>query len=372
MSANINGVRNYKGLPLATGQSTVYAARDDADILAGLPKPTARYQVNTAGPFSLTTPVYLPCFAQSDLIFTVIGRTITSVTGGLTAIIAGDRIRLRGSTLNDISAAADGCYLVTTAIANTITLDATTPPVADEISAVPITIAKQALHSNNTVLDLNTGLEWLRYGSYSPAKLGAASDGLLLWTATTVTIHAAAANLQMIAGGKGLCTVKVVGHAGEILRYWPGYSYSFTGFANAVNKLPGFRCVSVTVNGLDLDLVMATGNRTCIAEVAGVNGAINLSCNGIFGFANACIAAGVGGYSDWRVMNSFECWGIPNLQTDYPDAAVFPSVPGDTLWTASTSHQNTSAAFRSYGGIAEQFPVTKTNVGFAMLVRGGV
>ncbi len=378
----ISGIEVGRAAMLATGQATVYAARDDADILAGIPKPTARYQVNTTGPFLNTTEVYLPCFAQSGLIFTVIGRTITSVIGGLDVVKAGDRIRIRGSTLNDTSAAADGCYLVTTALANTITLDATTPPAADENSVVPITIAKQALQSNNTVVDLNTSrpdkppVTWLRYGSYIPLKLGAGSDGKLYWTATPVTIHAAAADLQMIAGGKGTAIVRIIGGAGEIKRYWAGYSYSFTGFAQTVNKLPGFRCVSVALGGAllaDLDSTLATGNQTYINEgVPGayINGAINLSCNGIFGFANACIAAGVGGYSDWRVPNWEELVNLykcPNV----PDSIAFPTwtIP---QWTSSTSIPTTSALI-NFGATANVIASdVKTAAYYTMLLRGGV
>ncbi len=360
---------------LATGQVTCYAARDDGDLRAGIPKPTARYQVNTTGPFLNTTHVYLPCFAQNDLIFTVVGRTITSVIGGLDIVKTGDRIRIRGSTLNDTSAAADGCYLVQTGgVANTIVLDATTPPAANENSIVPITIAKQALQSNNTVLDLNTGLLWLRYGTYSPVKLGAASDGRLLWTATAVTIHAANNDLKMTAGGKGLCTVTIINGAGEVLRYWPGYSYSFTAFVNAVNKLPGFRCVSVTVNGLDLDIVMATGNQTCITEAGPINGAINLSCNGIFGFCNAAIAAGVAGYTDWRLPNKFELDGLSDSEapTALPDALAFPSFPeNDLIWTSTTKSTDTTKSFYLYSTTGEVTYNVKTSVYYAILVRGG-
>ncbi len=379
----ISGIEVGRAAMLDPGQVTVFAARDGADIRAGILKGTDRYQVNTTGPFANTTAVYLPCFAQSDLIFTVIGRTITSVIGGLDIVKAGDRIRIRGSTLNDTSAAADGCYLVTTALANTITLDATTPPAADENSVVPITIAKQALQSNNTVVDLNTSrpdkppVTWSRYGSYLPAKLGAGSDGKLYWTATAVSVHAANNDLKVTAGGKGLATFTIIGGAGEILRYWPGYSYSFTVFANAVNKLPGFRCISVTVNGADLDLLMDTGNITVATEAGPINGVINLSCNDIWSFANACIAAGVGGYSDWRVPNVNEESNLIDwsINPPSPNQTAFPSylVLNDYKWSSTTPSNATTSTIAIRVTTSNYLSAQlKTGSAYITLLRGGV
>ena len=358
----IAGVRRYTALDLKTGQTTAFAANDDGDIQAGIAK---LYQVLSAGVNSGTSAVYVPTLARNDIAFVNATSKITAAAG-LDVVKTGDVIRIRGSGLNDTE------FTVTTGgVANEIV---TSVAPTNEAAGAMITIAKQALQSNNCVQDLETGLMWMRYGSDSPAKLGAASNGLLLWTATAVAVHAAAADLQMIAGGKGSATLRIVGGAGEVLVYWPGYTYSFTGFANAVNNLFGFKCVSVTVNGADLDLVMATGNQTCIAEAAGGARAINLSCNDIWSFSNSANQAAVGGYSDWRVINLGEFIGILDysLNTTKPNAATFPSFPASEVFTSTTP-----ASF--VGGALSLIPIgghlyanSKNNAYSTMLIRGGV
>jgi len=353
---------------LRTGQTTAYAARDDGDQQKGIAK---LYQILTAGQFSLTAAVYVPAYAAATISFDAASHEVRDTANGMATFKTNDVIRVRGAGVNDLE--------LTVATGNVAAKAVVTEDITDMAAGAWITIAKQALQSNNAVQDLETGLMWMRYGSYSPAKLGAASDGLLLWTATAVEIHAANNDLEMIAGGKGSCTVKIVGGAGEVLVYWPGYTYSFTAFANAVNKLFGFKCVSVTVNGADLDIVLATGNQTCIAEGAGVNGAINLSCNGIFPFANACNVAGVGGYSDWRVPNIFEQVSLLNvgLAGGYPNTTAFLSIPAvNNMWASSTNkNDSTKGWYQLYTtavGGPLVYSIVKTAQYFTMLVRGGV
>lgn len=374
----INGIEVGRAALLATGQSTVYAGRDDAGIWAGIPKPTARYQVNTTGIWNLTTPVYLPTLARNDIAFVAAGPTITAAAG-LDVVKTGDVIRIRGSGLNETE--------YTVAIGNVANLITLTGPPVDEAAGAWITIAKQALQSNNVVVDLNTSrpdkppVTWLRYGSYSPAKLGAASDGKLLWTATAVSIHAANNDLKVTTGGEGRATYTIIGGFGEVLKYWPGYSYSFTIFAGAAAKLPGYRCISVTVNGADLDILMDTGNQTVATEAGPINGVINLSCNGIFSFANACIQAQVGGYSDWRVANAFELMSLGKLESaTVPfDSTAFPSQPNTYgIWTSSTQKSDTTkASYLATSTAGRIFMGTnQKGVGggemFVMLLRGGV
>jgi len=355
--------------PLRTGQTTAYAANDDGDRQKGIAK---LYTVLTAGQFTSTTAVNVPAYAAATISFDETDGTFTVLdsANGLALVKTADVVVIKGSTSND------GTYTVASG-ANAASFT-TTEALVDEAAGAWITIAKQASQSNNCVQDLETGLMWMRYGSYSPAKLGAASDGKLLWTATAITIHAANNDLQMIAGGKGSATVKIVGGAGEVLRYWPGYTYSFTAFTNAVNKLFGFKCVSVTVNGADLDIVLATGNQTCIAEAAGVNGAINLSCNGIFGFANSANQAAVGGYSDWRVSNLFEMFGlwVMALGKGAPDDTAFLSFPAaqGPLWGSTTLPSSAASSpiiIVNFANIITS--VAKNNpYAYTMLVRGGV
>jgi len=359
--STVNGIVNGTANMLQTGQTTVYTARDDADILAGIAKPTASYDIKTAGSQSGTTAVYVPTLVRNDISFdNATGKILAPA--GLNVVKTGDVIRIRGSSLNETE------YTVTTG--NVATEIVTTVAPVTEAAGAYITIAKQALQSNNTVRDLNTNLTWLRYPTNSPAKLGIASDGKLTWTALTATVHPAAADLQMVAGGKGSATVYILGGAGEVLRYWPGYSYSFTGFANAVNNLPGFRCTSVAdIGGGALAIGLATGNQTCIAEAAAGARTINLSVNGIWSFANAAIAASVGGYSDWRVPNSFELLSIQT--TAGPNSTAFPGYGTVLVWSSSTTDLTTSAFYTGSGHL-EDYIKTEGAIFYGVLVRGGV
>ena len=358
----LNGKEITSGGLLATGQSTVYAGGDDADILAGISKPTAVYGIKVSG---TTTAVYVPTLARNDIAFVNATSKITAAAG-LDVVKTGDVIRIRGSAGNETE--------FTVATGNVATEIVTTVAPTNEASGAYITIAKQALQSNDTVDDLNTNLTWLRYGSYSPAKLGAASGGLLLWTATAVSIHGANNDLKVTTGGKGLATYTIIGGAGEVLRYWPGYNYSFTVFAAANAKYQGYRCISVTVNGADLDILMNTGNQTVATEAGPINGVINLNCNDIFSFANACRAAGVGGYNDWRVANKNEVISLAGASggTGAPNSTAFPGFSG--VWVSTTRPDSTTQAlvFVPGQGTLEVGGAKASTSVAVSLVRGGV
>uniref|UniRef100_A0A6M3J3E0 Lcl C-terminal domain-containing protein n=1 Tax=viral metagenome TaxID=1070528 RepID=A0A6M3J3E0_9ZZZZ len=354
---------------LKTGQTTAYAANDDGDLEKGV---TKAYGVLTAGSQSGTSAVYVPTLARNDIAFVNATSKITAAAG-LNVVKTGDVIRIRGSAGNDTE------YTVATGnVATEIVL--TSAPV-EEAAGAMITIAKQALQSNNCVVDLNTGLMWMRYGSYSPAKLGATSTGALFWTATAVSIHAANNDIWIPTASKGSMTVRIKAGAGEILKYTVGYGYLF-GFAGANAKLPGFRLVSKAVNGTDLDLVLNTGNITCVAEgsdAVPVNGAISLACNGIFPFAKACNQAGVGGYSDWRVPNIFELNQLAGIGATggVPNTTAFPSWPITPLWSSSTTFPADAGnswyvLFANTASLTMGARDAQTVSKFVILVRGGV
>jgi hypothetical protein len=65
-----------------------------------------------------------------------------------------------------------------------------------------VNIAKREAKSNACVVDVNTGLMWLRDPSNYPAKMGAASDGKMEWTGKAYDIFAycAACNAAAVGG----------------------------------------------------------------------------------------------------------------------------------------------------------------------------
>ncbi len=364
----VAGVELYRSRPLQTGQTTVYAARDDADILAGIAK---RYGILTTGSQSGTTAIYLPAYAANTISFDAASKEVRDSANGMATFKTGDVIRIRGSSANDASGTGGN---LTVATGNVAEKAVVSEAISDEAAGAWITIAKQALHSNNVVEDLQTKLTWLRDPSSTPTKLGAASDGKLLWTATAISLHAANNDLKVTTGGKGRATFTIIGGAAELPRYWAGYSYSFTVFANANAKLPGFRCISVAVNVADLDILMDTGNITVATEAGPINGAISLSCNGIFGFCNAANAAGLAGYSDWRVPNVSEQYNLLSsvAASGAPDATAFPNWTDSVATSTSSPGSATTACQVITAATALISNGAKTTARYLMLVRGGV
>ena len=95
---------------------------------------------------------------------------------------------------------------------------------------------------------------------------------------------------------------------------------------------------------------------------------------GAFTFVAAANVAKLGGYSDWRIPNSFELFSLPDMEvpTGAPNATAFPSWPtSDYLWTSTQSPLYSTYTMEVYfidGSIAEDL---KTNNRFIALVRGG-
>jgi len=340
-----------RGRLLETGQTTCYHVADDGDYEAGLDKV---YTVYTVDQYSGTVNLDVPHYAAATIAFAATTPgTITDAANGLATFLTGDTIVVKGSALND------GVYAVSTGgVAGTIR---TTEPTVLEAAGAPVKIYKRTTHSNNAVWDRRTGKMWSRYTS-DAEKVGPASDGLLNWydAATCFTLHGAAADLQMIAASN---TLRIVGGAGEIDAYDVGDIIVCSGFANAVNNLPGYYVVSVTAAGADLDIVLDPANNTLISEAAGGARDIKLECRSIFGYCAAANAVGLGGYSDWRIPYDMELASLRNMEAPnaLPSAAAFPGWPASYVWSSTTRPNDTSYAVYvnfSYGNVANSTKVT--------------
>lgn len=142
--------------------------------------------------------------------------------------------------------------------------------------------SKTDTHSNNCVLDNNTGLMWSRYASDS---VGPASNGLLPWTTT----------------------------------------------------------------GADA------------------------TAEGLFPYCLAANAAGLGGYSDWRVPNILSLLTLMDFEapTALPDSTAFPSFPSSTFGSSTTTPTATTDALVANFAAAIVQSSTKTVTRRLILVRGG-
>jgi hypothetical protein len=234
---------------LATMQKTIYNIGDDGDSQLGI---VPSYTVLTTGAYSGTTTVNMPHYAAATISFDTATKKILDSANLMATFIAGDTIVVRGSVSNN------GTYTVATG-ATAAFLITTQALVLNEAAGAYITICKQVAPSNECIFDNNTGLMWRRYTT-NTEKVGPASDGTMRWYDATLcfTLHPADANLSMDAPTK---TLKIAGAAAtEINQYSVGDLLELAGFAVANNnKAGGYRVVSVTANGADLDIVLWTG-----------------------------------------------------------------------------------------------------------------
>jgi hypothetical protein len=345
-----------RGRPVATAQLTCYAIGDDGDQRKGLAQ---KYTVLSTGQYSGTVNLDVPEYAAATLSFTAATKTIADSASGLASVKTGDTIRIVGSVSND------GVYTVATGgVAGAVVVNES---LVDEVAGAYITICKRVSKSNNCVLDQNTLKMWMRYSSYGDL-VGAASDGKMNWynAATCYTLHPAAADLAMVAGN----ILRITG-TDEHTRFFAGEVLFCSGFANAVNNLPGLRVLSVSYVGGNTDIVVDPGNQVLVAEVAGGSRAIKVVCSNIFAYAAAACAAALGGYTDWRVPNINEANSIrdceqPNAR---PDAVAFPTWVSSYYWTATTkANGTTSAELCAYGGGGSND--VKTANDYLVLVRG--
>lgn len=182
----------FRARLLKTGQTTQYNSElDDGYYEAGFAK---AYEILTAGQFSGTVNVDLIHLTNAGISFDSGTKEIRGA--GLMGIFVaggGETIVVTGSVSND------GVYTTASADANKIVVN---EALADEAAGATVSIAKRESHSNNCVLDLMTGLIWMRYGSYSPGKMGTAGDGKMPWTGQLYDIfqYCAACNTASVGG----------------------------------------------------------------------------------------------------------------------------------------------------------------------------
>lgn len=185
------GTTGYTSKLLKTGQTTQYDSElDDGYYEVGVAK---SYTINTTGAQSGTTNVDLAHYAggAGAIAFNNSTKKITDSGNGLAIFKTNDVILTS-------SAANPGPFTVTTGnVAGEIACTGAT--FTDETPAGAVTISKREAVSNNTVLDNNTGLIWLRYPSL---KMGATSNGALIYRESIYDIWAylAAANAASVGG----------------------------------------------------------------------------------------------------------------------------------------------------------------------------
>lgn len=179
----------YPCLLLKTGQTTQYSSElDDGYYEKGLAK---SYTVNTTGAQSGTTNIDLTHLVSATGAFTAADKTYTDAGKcGVFKAAGGETIIITGSASNN------GTFTTASATANTVVF---VEAIADEADAPSTTFKKREAISNNTVLDNNTGLTWMRYQS---AKMGIAGDGKMPWTGTDYDIFqfCAACNAASVGG----------------------------------------------------------------------------------------------------------------------------------------------------------------------------
>lgn len=263
------GTTGYTSKLLKTGQTTQYDSElDDGYYEVGVAK---SYTVNTSGAQSGTTNVDLAHYAggAGAIAFNNSTKKITDSGNGLAMFKTNDVILTS-------SAANPGPFTVTTGnVAGEIVCSGAT--FTDETPAGAVTISKREAISNNTVLDNNTGMTWLRYTSI---KFGIASNGKMPWT----------------------------------------------------DKLYD-----------------------------------------IFQWCAACNIASVGGYTDWRVPNSFEAFSIINFDKGYLDSTAFPTLySGEKHWTSSTQDSYTPSKHYIELGYPRHYSANYADNNYCFrLVRGG-
>ena len=97
------------------------------------------------------------------------------------------------------------------------------------------------------------------------------------------------------------------------------------------------------------------------------------TAEGIFPYVAAAKAAGLGGYTDWRIPNDIELLNLRDMEvtTAAPDAVAFPSWPiTDAFWTSTSRPSTTAQAMNINFTTGIDAAAVKTTAYYCALVRG--
>jgi hypothetical protein len=91
------------------------------------------------------------------------------------------------------------------------------------------------------------------------------------------------------------------------------------------------------------------------------------------GYVAAVNAAGLCGYSDWRLPSREELRSIAHYGASNPaiDTAAFPNTNSSNYWSASTFVPDPAGAWSVFFGNGNDYAYTKPNDDYVRLVRGG-
>ena len=235
----------YTSKVLKTGQTTQYDSElDDGYYEVGVAR---SYTVNSSGSQSGTTNVDLIHLVSDTGAFTAANKTYTDAGKcGVFKAAGGETIVISGSGNNN------GIFTTASATADTVVF---VEAITDEADAPLTTFKKREAISNNTVLDNNTGLTWLRY---MPVLLGIAGDGKMPATGKVYDMYqyCAVANAASLGGHNDWRipnineVLSVVGFDGQInpTAFPQGLSGAIWSSTVRANSTPSGLAVSIWYN----------------------------------------------------------------------------------------------------------------------------